>query len=99
MGKKSAGVSVKPPKATCCVSKKRCSSCPIRMLKEGTLPDGYGVKKRALVKVDPDAPDIVRPAKGKKSKQKAKKKKAKQKARKAQQVTSPRSVDRLGRAA
>jgi len=98
MGKQSEGVAVKPPKATCCVSKKRCGSCPIRMLKEGTLPDGYGVKKRALVKVDPDAPDIVRPAKGKKSKQKAKKK-AKQKARKAEQVTSPRSADRLDQAA
>jgi hypothetical protein len=24
------------------------------MLKEGTLPDGYGVKKRRLVRIDPD---------------------------------------------
>ncbi|VXB21361.1 hypothetical protein [Nocardioides sp. AX2bis] len=69
MGKQSAVASIKapkPPKSKCCVSKKRCGSCPIRMLKEGTLPEGYGVKKRVLVKVDPDAPDIVRP--GKKSK-------------------------------
>ncbi len=41
----------KKPKAKCCVSKSRCGRCPIRMLKEGTLPDGYTVKKRKLVKV------------------------------------------------
>lgn len=40
------------PKSECCVSKDRCKRCPIRMLKEGTLPDGYTVKKRKLVKVD-----------------------------------------------
>jgi hypothetical protein len=40
------------PKVECCVSKKRCDRCPIRMLKEGTLPDGYTVKKRKLVRVD-----------------------------------------------
>ena len=28
------------PKSKCCVSKSRCKRCPIRMLKEGTLPDG-----------------------------------------------------------
>ena len=38
------------PKSKCCVSKDRCQRCPIRMLKEGTLPDGYTVKKRKLVK-------------------------------------------------
>jgi hypothetical protein len=38
------------PKALCCVSDKRCKRCPIRMLKEGTLPQGYTVKKRKLVK-------------------------------------------------
>jgi len=42
----------KLPKTECCVSKKRCSRCPIRMLKEGTLPAGYTVKKRKLVSVD-----------------------------------------------
>ncbi|MEP9385294.1 hypothetical protein [Nocardioides sp. KR10-350] len=42
----------KPPKLECCVSKKRCSRCPIRMLKEGTLPDGYTVRKRKLVRLD-----------------------------------------------
>ena len=40
------------PKTKCCVSKTRCQRCPIRMLKEGTLPDGYTVKKRKLVRVD-----------------------------------------------
>ncbi len=40
----------KKPKTKCCVSKSRCGRCPIRMLKEGTLPDGYTVKKRKLVK-------------------------------------------------
>lgn len=47
MGKK-----VKLPKTECCVSKSRCGRCPIRMLKEGTLPDGYTVKKRKLVRLD-----------------------------------------------
>jgi len=40
------------PKSKCCVSKDRCNRCPLRMLKEGTLPDGYTVRKRKLVKVD-----------------------------------------------
>jgi hypothetical protein len=39
------------PKKKCCVSKPRCKRCPIRMLKSGTLPSGYTVKKRKLVKV------------------------------------------------
>ena len=39
------------PKEKCCVSKDRCKRCPIRMLKEGTLPEGYTVRKRKLVKV------------------------------------------------
>lgn len=43
--------SKKQPKKKCCVSKPRCQRCPIRMLKSGTLPDGYTVKKRKLVKV------------------------------------------------
>jgi hypothetical protein len=42
----------KLPKTKCCVSKKRCGRCPIRMLKEGTLPEGYTVKKRVLVRAD-----------------------------------------------
>ena len=52
-GKKaSAKASGKKPKSKCCVSKSRCKRCPIRMLKEGTLPDGYTVQRRKLVKVD-----------------------------------------------
>ncbi|MFB9375645.1 hypothetical protein ACFFKU_17995 [Kineococcus gynurae] len=39
------------PKQKCCVSKPRCSRCPLQMLKDGTLPEGYTVKKRKLVKV------------------------------------------------
>jgi hypothetical protein len=42
----------KLPKTECCVSKSRCARCPLRMLKEGTLPEGYTVKKRKLVRVD-----------------------------------------------
>lgn len=42
----------KPPKLKCCESKKKCSRCPLRMLKEGTLPDGYAVKHRRLVRLD-----------------------------------------------
>lgn len=40
------------PKKKCCVSTTKCNRCPLRMLKEGTLPPGYTVKKRKLVKVD-----------------------------------------------
>jgi hypothetical protein len=39
------------PKKKCCDDKPKCGRCPLRMLKEGTLPDGYTVKKRRLVKV------------------------------------------------
>ena len=42
----------KLPKKKCCESKSACNRCPLRMLKEGTLPPGYTVKKRKLVKVD-----------------------------------------------
>ena len=41
----------KLPKKKCCVATTRCNRCPLRMLKEGTLPPGYTVKKRQLVKV------------------------------------------------
>ena len=40
----------KKPRSKCCVDKPRCKRCPIRMLAEGTLPEGYTVKKRKLVK-------------------------------------------------
>ena len=46
------GKARKLPKVECCASKKRCDRCPIRMLKEGTLPSGFTVKKRKLVTVD-----------------------------------------------
>jgi hypothetical protein len=46
------GKARKLPKVECCASKKRCDRCPIRMLKEGTLPVGFTVKKRKLVTVD-----------------------------------------------
>jgi hypothetical protein len=47
-GKKSkAG---KLPKTKCCEYKAKCGRCPLRMLKDGTLPDGYTVKKRVLVR-------------------------------------------------
>jgi len=42
------------PKKKCCVSSTRCERCPLRMLKDGTLPPGYTVKKRRLVAL-PDA--------------------------------------------
>jgi hypothetical protein len=42
----------KLPKVECCVSKSKCGRCPLRMLKEGTLPPGYTVRKRRLVRVD-----------------------------------------------
>ena len=45
------GKALKLPKTKCCVSKSRCDRCPIRMLKDGDLPSGYGVHKRALVRV------------------------------------------------
>ncbi len=49
--KASASTVAKLPKKKCCESTVRCQRCPLRMLKEGTLPEGYTVKKRKLVKV------------------------------------------------
>ena len=40
----------KLPKKKCCVSKDKCRRCPLLMLRLGTLPEGYTVKKRKLVK-------------------------------------------------
>ena len=45
-----AGKVAKLPKKKCCVSRTKCGRCPLRMLKEGTLPEGYTVHKRKLVK-------------------------------------------------
>ena len=50
--KKDKGKVRKLPKTKCCESKSRCGRCPLRMLKEGTLPSGYTVKRRMLVRVD-----------------------------------------------
>ena len=54
MGKKGkdrrSGDVAKLPKKKCCVSSTKCNRCPLRMLKEGTLPEGYTVHKRKLVK-------------------------------------------------
>ena len=50
-GKKEKQAVAKLPKKKCCESKTKCGRCPLRMLKEGTLPEGYTVHKRHLVKV------------------------------------------------
>ena len=42
----------KLPKRECCTSRSACGRCPIRMMKEGTLPEGYTVRKRRLVRLD-----------------------------------------------
>jgi len=49
MGKGKKSQARKLPKTKCCVSRSKCGRCPLRMLKDGTLPDGYTVKKRTLV--------------------------------------------------
>ena len=54
MGKKSSSPRV--PKVKCCVSKDKCGRCPLRMLKEGTLPEEYAVKRRRLVHADSAKP-------------------------------------------
>lgn len=52
----------KLPKTKCCDSSPRCRRCPIRHLKDGTLPAGYTVVKGRLIKQE----------KGKRSKEKVK---------------------------
>jgi hypothetical protein len=55
------------PKRECCESRKKCDRCPLRMLKEGTLPPGYTVKKRKLVRVDgKKVPKRIKPVKRRK---------------------------------
>lgn len=53
--KKKAKATAVKPKKKCCVSKPQCRRCPLRMLADGTLPEGYTVKKRRLVKVGDSA--------------------------------------------
>lgn len=50
MGKGNKGKQ-KLPKTKCCESKPKCGRCPLRMLKEGTLPEGLTVRHRRLVTV------------------------------------------------
>jgi hypothetical protein len=55
-GSKGTGKAAKPskspkPKQRCCDSRPRCRRCPIRMLQEGTLPEGYRVHRRRLVRL------------------------------------------------
>ena len=66
---KKAGKVAKLPKKKCCVDTPKCNRCPLRMLQEGTLPSGYTVKKRKLVKVDATA--AVKAGKTKKAGKKA----------------------------
>jgi hypothetical protein len=49
------------PKKKCCSDKPQCKRCPLRMLAAGTLPEGYTVKKRRLVKVDAKPAKANRP--------------------------------------
>ena len=58
----------KKPKSKCCVSKPRCTRCPLRMLAEGTLPAGYTVKKRRLVAIDAGSAPTAPAKKSKKAK-------------------------------
>ena len=46
------GKSGRLPKKKCCQDKPRCKRCPLRALAEVTLPAGYTVKKRRLVKLE-----------------------------------------------
>ncbi len=90
------GKALKLPKTTCCVSKSRCDRCPLRMLKEGTLPSGYGVHRRELVRLDHDG----RPLTGKAAKKAAKKRgsgKAGTKIKKAELVAVMRKQKKSGR--
>ncbi len=50
-GKGKKGTKACLPKKKCCVSKDKCRRCPLLALKRGTLPTGYTVKKRKLVKL------------------------------------------------
>ncbi len=66
-GKAAKGKVAKLPKKKCCVSTTKCNRCPLRMLKEGTLPPGYTVKKRRLIKVSVKTDKLVDKKAGKKA--------------------------------
>jgi hypothetical protein len=89
------GKTLKLPKTKCCVSASRCDRCPIRMLKEGSLPTGYGVHKRELVRLGADG----RPLSKKAAKKVAKKSgfKAKKKVKKAELVAVMRKQKKSGK--
>lgn len=55
---------IRVPKTKCCTSKPKCARCPLRMLADGTLPEGLTVKKRRLVDAYSGRP--VKKLKGKK---------------------------------
>jgi hypothetical protein len=40
------------PKKKCCESQPRCARCPLRLLAEGRMPEGWTVKHRRVVKID-----------------------------------------------
>jgi hypothetical protein len=48
---KGKGKKARLPKSKCCVSTDKCKRCPLLALKRGTLPEGYTVKKRKLVRL------------------------------------------------
>jgi len=89
------GKAYKLPKTKCCVSKSRCDRCPIRMLREGSLPSGYGVHRRLLVRLDENG----RPLSKKAAKKVAKKRgvKAGKKIKKAELVAVMRKQKKSGR--
>lgn len=51
-GSAQGATTVKFPKKECCQKRIRCTRCPLRMLKEGTMPEGWTVRHRRLVKVE-----------------------------------------------
>jgi hypothetical protein len=65
-GKSSKPKKLRKPKKKCCLSKPRCTRCPIRMLADGTLPAGYTVKKLRLVKQATSTVDTPMKPRGKK---------------------------------
>ncbi|HEY7043993.1 MAG TPA: hypothetical protein VH419_10030 [Nocardioidaceae bacterium] len=71
----------KLPKVKCCTSKPKCQRCPLRMLADGSLPDGYAVKKRRLI--GPDGSPMSKAAMKKAGKELKRAKKAGKAAKKA----------------
>lgn len=96
------GKALKLPKTKCCVSKTRCDRCPIRMLKEGSLPSGYGVHRRLLVRVDENGRPLSKKAAKKVAQKRAKEYgigKAGKKVKKAELVAVMRKQKKSGRKA